>query len=862
MLWASLLNAPIRVSADALPVPSPFGTANEMQISPSGSNNYLETAVALDPTNNLNLFAGANVLPTTCPTTALKSNMAVRTATAGTAWSADTGGSLPLVPGHGGLDPTAAFDTNGNLYYAYLDHYCNGSTDNPTLVVAESTDKGATWTSPGTQSQNPVQIDANTQTPPDKPWLIADPNRSKLYIAYVEKGNPQKLFVARSTDGGAWTPATVLGTGGNTGAFLGVDSSGRVLITWWDYANGRILSAVSTDGGANFSPQPVLVAKTSLVGTSGYPLPNSGSPEPTLYSNTSLDVDRSTIGIASHPSYVYAVWPDKLGNRMHIFFSRSVDFGANWSTPAQIDTGNVNNDSWEPTVAVDQTTGVVNVAWYDRRDDPANSKYRVYYTESVDGGNSFLSAQVPVASATSDPSLNSGTGDYMQMVAAHGLAHPVWSDTRSGQTNQVWTTSVSETQTASPPSPSAACRTQTIAAGNAHSLALGMGGGVSSWGHNDSGDFGYGSFASTSNVVQVVDSSGSGALGNVVSVAAGNYHSLALKSPTAGGTVWAWGYNADGELGNNDTTGTAQSRPIQVVDSSGTSFLTGIRAIGAGEYHSLAINAADGSVWTWGSNLTGELGNGSTFNGITAKPVHVLGPGGAGNLTGVVAVAGGANHSLALTSTGIVYAWGSNTYGQLGDGSTTDRYSPVQVSNLPGIVAIAAGDSDSLALDANGQVWAWGYNYDGELGNGLTSGSNPNKIPQRVLDPNGSQFLSGVTAIGMFGFHGLALKPDGTLVAWGLNAYGEVGDNSTTNRPTPVRVVGQTGIGFLSPKAVAGGYYHSEAINSQGNLGLTSDGTVSEWGFDGEGPSLPGTVNSPTPVAVSGLSGVAMPSSC
>jgi hypothetical protein len=130
-------------------------------------------------------------------------------------------------------------------------------------------------------------------------------------------------------------------------------------------------------------------------------------------------------------------------HRMHTFFTMSTNGGFTWNAPAQIDTGNP-NDAWEPTVTVDQTNGNVSIAWYDRRDDSNNVLYRTYYTQSTDGGSTFLASQIPVASAQSDPRLDpNGTGDYMSIVATGGQAHPVWTDTSTGRP-QIFTASITE----------------------------------------------------------------------------------------------------------------------------------------------------------------------------------------------------------------------------------------------------------------------------------------------------------------------------------------------------------------------------------------------------------------------------------
>ena len=158
-----------------------------------------------------------------------------------------------------------------------------------------------------------------------------------------------------------------------------------------------------------------------------------------------------------HNGTLYAVWGDQQPRfgRMHIFFARSSDGGAHWSPRVQLDTTNP-NDAWQPALSVDQTNGAVTITWYDRRDDPNNRFYQTYYTQSTDGGTTFLRSQAAVATSPSDPTLDClGTGDYMQMTSLDGVAHPFWSDTRNGR-NQIFTASVDEAtlaQTHSQPPP-------------------------------------------------------------------------------------------------------------------------------------------------------------------------------------------------------------------------------------------------------------------------------------------------------------------------------------------------------------------------------------------------------------------------
>ena len=334
-----------------------------------------------------------------------------------------------------------------------------------------------------------------------------------------------------------------------------------------------------------------------------------------------------------------------------------------------------------------------------------------------------------------------------------------------------------------------------IAGGQYHSLALGSDGSAWAWGYNDYGQLGDGGTTDSSVPVPV------GGIDGVVSVAAGADHDLALKSD---GTVWAWGYNGDGELGSG-AWGTNASMPGQVKDPTGTSYLTGVAALAAGAYHNVALKS-DGTVWAWGFNGYGELGNNSTAN--STLPVQVMDPTGMSDLIGVAAVAAGADHSLALKSDGTVWAWGYNAYGQLGNNSTANSAIPVQVSGIANVISVVTGGYHSLALTSDGAVWAWGANFDGQLGDNSTTNS---AVPVRVSG------LTSVVAVVAGLEHSLALRSDGTAWAWGHNSNGQLGNNSLTDSPIPVQAAGLTGVA-----ALAGGWWHSIAIGNAAPPGVLS----------------------------------------
>jgi alpha-tubulin suppressor-like RCC1 family protein len=248
-----------------------------------------------------------------------------------------------------------------------------------------------------------------------------------------------------------------------------------------------------------------------------------------------------------------------------------------------------------------------------------------------------------------------------------------------------------------------------VAAGESHSLALLKNGKVMAWGNNESGQLGTGSGAFESTVPVEVKG-----LTNVKAIAAGANHSLALL---ANGTVMAWGDNESGQLGNGNTT--LSRVPVAVKGG-----LSGVTGISAGGKFSLAL-LSKGTVEGWGSDESGQLANASVEEGVSKLPVPV------GSLTGVVAVAAGATHGLALTGSGTVMAWGSDSFGELGNGTIKPtEETPVAVSGLSGVTAIAAGGDDSLALLGSGSAMTWGTNQRGTLGNGTTG--SPSAVPVLV----------------------------------------------------------------------------------------------------------------------------------
>jgi len=306
----------------------------------------------------------------------------------------------------------------------------------------------------------------------------------------------------------------------------------------------------------------------------------------------------------------------------------------------------------------------------------------------------------------------------------------------------------------------------------------------------------------------------------VTAISVGDEHGLAL---VADGSVWAWGDNEHGQLG--DGTNTYRSAPVEV------SGLEGVISVVAGPWHNLAVKE-DGTVWAWGANLAGQLGDG-TFTNRTL-PVQVNG------VSGIVAIAAGINHSLAVRSDGTVWAWGYNQAGQLGDGTQQWSRTPVQVIGLTGVVGIAGGGYHSLALKADGTVWAWGHNGYGQLGDGTTATAD--MIPGK-LTPVQVEGLTGVVAIAAGWAHSLALRGDASVWAWGFNAFGEAGDGTTDGHSRPVLVQDLGGISSIAAALTRPGSANSVPGTS---FAVKIDGTVWVWG---KGQSIP--------VMVEGTDGIA-----
>jgi alpha-tubulin suppressor-like RCC1 family protein len=334
------------------------------------------------------------------------------------------------------------------------------------------------------------------------------------------------------------------------------------------------------------------------------------------------------------------------------------------------------------------------------------------------------------------------------------------------------------------------------------------------WGSNTYGQLGYAG-SSTAAPTKV------GGVPQAIAVAAGQRHTLVVAR---NGNVWAFGDNSSGQLGTG-TVAPSGSSPVQVVG------LGNVVAVAAGWDHSLAVRS-DGTVWAWGANYYGQLGDGTSTPSLVPQQV----PG----LTGIVTVAANVGSSFALGADGTLWSWGGNSWGQLGDGTRTDRSSPAPV--LTNVSAVSEGEAHTLAVRSDGSVWGWGADFSYQLAYA------PDPTDPHPDRPSPAQ-IDGITgAVGVAaGYdHSLAVLANGSVLAWGDDSNGELGIGSNNDYSvTPVTVPGLTNIA-----SVAAGENDSLALGANGHA----------WGFGGDnygqlGNGYPSDTeyNSPVEVAIRGL---------
>ncbi len=346
-----------------------------------------------------------------------------------------------------------------------------------------------------------------------------------------------------------------------------------------------------------------------------------------------------------------------------------------------------------------------------------------------------------------------------------------------------------------------------ITAGSSHSLIIKNDGTLWAWGGNVYGELGDGTYISKNTPIQI------GSDNNWKDVKAGAHHTIAIKND---GSLWSWGRNYSGELG--DGTNIDKNTPTQIgTDNNWFKIFSKISG------HSLA-QKNDGTLWAWGSNNSGQLGDGTNINKnvpILIQTVNIWDK-----------IVPGNYHNVSIKTDGTLWAWGNNTYGQLGNSTNTDSYIPNQIGTDTDWKEVTVGYFHTVAIKNNGTLWAWGSNYTGQLGNGL-SGSNfsTNSPTQIGTATNWDKIDSGLQ-------HTIAIKTDGTLWGWGWNYTGQIGNGNLIDQDQPIQV------GTLTN-------WEKISVGDITSFALQNNNTLWAWGANGVGELGDGTnTSSEIPISI------------
>ena len=368
------------------------------------------------------------------------------------------------------------------------------------------------------------------------------------------------------------------------------------------------------------------------------------------------------------------------------------------------------------------------------------------------------------------------------------------------------------------------------------SIGVASDGNAYAWGSNQHGQLGQGTAGSTPQKTPIMVPRPAGVASGFTytQAVAGGYHVLAVGSD---GIVYSWGANEHGQLGNGSVDAN-RTKPLPVKDADGQPFKA--VQVSAGAFDSAAISP-DGRVYTWGS----ENNNFTAYSTPKPTPTLAWDPNGSGQGLHAIRVSLGWSFVMAMDTDGSLYTWGYNNYGQFGNGTATGVYSttyaayparvpdPKDTSKAFKATQISAGANHALAVGQDGTAWAWGYNDRGQLGDGSTT---RRPTPQQIQDPAnpGQAFQAVQISAGVH--HSLAVDRNGAAWAWGWNSDGQLGDNTTSDQPAPTRVSppagqGSAGTGLASAR-ISAGRNHSLAIGQDGNTYSWGDNQYGQLGTE------------------------------
>ena len=632
--------------------------------------------------------------------------------------------------------------------------------------------------------------------------------------------------VAVKTVGTPMASKTIIGISGGPAYMLAVDSNGKVY-GWGRNANGQLGSLSHTDSSVPVASQIPAGKSIIQVSAGGW--------------------DGSHSLALTHDNIVYGRGRNsngQLGNNSTSDSLAAVVAQLNLmdtpSTPTQVvvEPGNAKATiSWQSPVV----TGGKSIVGYVLRyrtigavDWTTVDVAATVTSHAITGLTNDQIYQTQVAAKTA-----AGTGDFSSIVLATPHAKPTITNVSPAIGPVAGGQNVTITGTNFTLKGKKIVQT---ANGNGYSLALADDGTVYAWGQNNYGQLGNGT-TTNSSVPVAVKTTGTPMEGKrIIKVSTKVWYSLALADD---GTVYAWGFNGSGQLGDG-TILTHSSTPVAVKIAGTPMEGKTIVGIAAGASHSLAL-ASDGTIYVWGGNAYGQFGNGVTATS-SVVPVAVKTVGTPMDNKKIIQIHAGYHHSLALASDGTVYTWGQNTYGQLGNNTMINANVPVSVQTIGTpmagkiIVQLAAGNSQSVALASDGTIYAWGWNKYGQLGNGMTVDS---RIPVAVKVTSTPMAGKVITQVAANNAHTLAVASDGSVYNWGWNQYGQLGNGTATNSSVPVAVK-TTGTPMEGKRII------KVSTKVWYSLALADDGTVYAWGFNGSGQLGDGTIltHSSTPVAV------------